>query len=217
MSTYRAVLFDLDGTLVDSLDDIAESMNAALAELGLAVHTRQDYCRFIGDGVRTLAERALPADRRSPPSIDGCVKRMQRIYDARLTHHTRPYPGIPELLAALEARDIPIAVLSNKRHDFTRRMVGELFPNVAFAAVLGQRPDVPKKPDATAVHEIADTVGIARTAWLYVGDTPTDMQTARNAAMTAIGVSWGFRSAEELRAHGAEQIIAHPSELLDVL
>lgn len=213
----RAVMFDLDGTLVDSLDDIAESMDSTLAELGLAPHTRDAYCQFIGDGVRLLAKRALPPDRRDGASVNDCVARMQRIYGERLTRHTRPYPGIAELLAQLTERGVVMAVLSNKRHHLTQRTVDELFQTTHFATVVGQREDVPKKPDPTAARQIANTLRIPTNQWLYVGDTSTDMDTARNAEMIPVGVLWGFRGANELREHGAAHLLDKPADLVDLL
>jgi phosphoglycolate phosphatase len=210
----RAVLFDLDGTLLDTLVDIADATNAVLAQLGQPTHSLDQYRFFIGDGVSVLFQRALPAEQRVPAMLDQCMAGFEREYGRRWDQSSCPYPGVVEMLAALAKRAVPLAVLSNKPDEFTKKCVTRYFAETPFRAVVGQRPAVPRKPDPAAAHEIARTLGIAEGEFLYVGDTPTDMQTARNAGMFAIGVTWGFRSADELRSAGAAAIMSEPQELL---
>ncbi|MBK6847402.1 MAG: HAD family hydrolase [Proteobacteria bacterium] len=211
-----AVIFDLDGTLVDSLADIATAMNAALAELGLRGHAPAAYRDFIGDGVEPMAQRALPPERRDPVSVAACVALWRPRYLAGLVEQTRPYPGISELLAALTARGLRLAVLSNKADDLTARIVAALFPGSPFAEVRGAREGVPKKPDPTAALAIAEALGAAPEGCLYVGDTAIDLETAQAAAMVPVGVLWGFRP-EQLRERAPARLLERPPELLNLL
>jgi phosphoglycolate phosphatase len=215
--TIGAVLFDLDGTLVDSLGDLGSSMNIVLEKLGCPTHSLSSYRTFVGDGVEMLARRALPADRRDPATISAAVATMREVYGARFLEHTRPYPGIPELLDSLHARAFRLAVLSNKPHDLTVALVSALFGRWPLAPVFGERAGVPRKPDPAAALEVAHLLGLQCPRVLYLGDTPTDMATARAAGMPAVGVSWGFRDAGELRAAGADAVVHSPSEVLALL
>jgi len=213
----RAVLFDLDGTLLDSLADIGESMNFVLREMGLGQHPLTDYRHFVGDGVTVLATRALPPDRRDDATVAACVARMRLVYGGRTTLKTRPYDGIPALLEELEERGIATAVLSNKPHDLTVGLVAELLGGWSFAVVFGERSGVPRKPDPAGAVEVAGRLGLEADSVLYVGDTPTDMATARAAGMRAVGATWGFRGEAELRAAGADFIVGHPLEIVPLL
>jgi phosphoglycolate phosphatase len=209
----EAVLFDLDGTLLDTLEDLADSMNAVLREQNLPDHPVDFYRTAVGDGVRKLAERALPADRRDGPLVEQCVARMRDIYGARWAEKTTPYEGVGPLLDALFARGVACCILSNKPDDFTRRVVKAFFPGRPFRAVRGAREGVPLKPDPSAALEIVSDLGLPPDQWAYVGDTNTDMQTARAAGLWAIGALWGFRTAEELKASGAQVLAEHPAGL----
>jgi phosphoglycolate phosphatase len=164
-----------------------------------------------------LFSLALPSGKAEPELIAQCGTAFREAYGQRWNRQTRPYPGITQLLDALEARQIRLAVLSNKPDRFTKLCVGEYFPGRPFEAVLGQREGVPRKPDPQAAHEIARLMKIAPEEFVYLGDTPTDVQTARNAGMLPVGVTWGFRPAEELTAAGATTVIERPIELVDVL
>lgn len=214
---FEAVLFDLDGTLVDSLEDIGEAMNSVLQGMGLAGHTLGDYRAFVGDGSTMLVRRALPEARRDDATVAEGLDRFREVYTGRATLRTRPYDGIAELLDDLASRGIPMAVLSNKLHDLTVRLVEELLGRWRFVVVFGERPGVPRKPDPTSALEVASRLGLAPAAILYVGDTPTDLATARAAGMPAVAAAWGFRSVEELRAAGAERVAWRPSDVLAVL
>lgn len=214
----RAVLFDLDGTLLDTLDDIGHSANQALREGGFPAHPIDAYREFIGDGVAVLFQRALPpASADDPGIVAKCVAAFARIYDAGWDVASRPYPGIADLLDALSGRAIPIAVLSNKPDVFTRKCVGRFLSAWRFASVIGQREGVARKPDPAGAFETAAAMGVDPADVLYLGDTSVDMTTAVRAGMLAVGAAWGFRSVDELKAHGAAVIVSHPMEVHDLL
>jgi len=210
---FPVVLFDLDGTLIDSLEDIGRAANWALAERGFPTHPVAAYARMVGEGVERLAERALPPGHRDADTLARWVALYRAQYARHETEHTRPYAGIPELLDALTARAVPFAVLSNKPDDAAQRLVATLLGRWRFAVVRGARPGVPKKPDPAAARAIATELGIAPGEWAYLGDTDTDIRTARGAGMIAIGVAWGFRP-DELVAAGALAVMQTPQELL---
>lgn len=216
-SLYQAVLFDLDGTLLDTIDDLADSMNASLSAMALPPYPVDRYRVMVGDGMKMLAHRVLPEDRQDEASIARCMAGMRDAYEQRWQAKSRPYDGIPELLDALTDLELPGVVLSNKPHDFTEKVVATLLPNWRFACVLGARPGVPTKPDPTGALEIASQLGVAPERFLYLGDTNTDMLTAVAAGMYPVGVLWGFRSAEELTAAGARMLIARPMELMRMM
>jgi phosphoglycolate phosphatase len=214
---YKAVLFDLDGTLLDTIQDIAESMNSVLRYYNFPAHPVEAYKIFVGDGVEALARRVLPEGRQDAETVSGCVSAMRKEYGTRWPNNTRPYEGVPELLDALVARGIKLSVLSNKPDDFTKIMVAGLLPRWPFEPVLGARPFVPQKPDPAGALEIARRISIPPEEFLYLGDTGTDMKTAKAAGMYPVGVNWGFRTAEELETNGAKIIIEKPLELLEIL
>ena len=209
-----AVLFDLDGTLLDTIGDLADSMNAALAALGHPTHPEEAYLRFVGDGVAELARRALPPARRDETSVRACIAAMKAEYAQRWDVRTHPYEGVPELLDALGARGIPVADLRNKMEDVTRVAVDHWFGLDRFAEVRGAREGVPRKPDPEAALAIAARLGVAPERVLYLGDTDTDMRTAVAAGMVPFGVLWGFRDEAELRENGARHLLRRPGELL---
>lgn len=214
---YEAVIFDLDGTLLNSLEDLADSMNAALIELNCPPHPAERYRFFVGDGVWQLARRALPAGQNDEAQVEAAVRLMSAEYDKRWNLKTRPYPGMEEALDGLVAAGLQLSVLSNKPDSFTKQIVPALLPRWRFQPILGARPGVPIKPDPSAALEIAAFLGISAEKILYAGDSGADMRTANSAGMQAIGVSWGFRPQEELIQAGARRIIHHPLELLQLL
>jgi phosphoglycolate phosphatase len=211
---YAGVLFDLDGTLLDTLEDLADSTNRCLARLGLPPHPVESYRYFVGDGLSVLARRVLPPDRQDQASLEALVELFNGDYQEHWADKTRPYRGIEELLAALSGRGLPMGVLSNKPHSFTAVMVEHFFRSRCFAEVFGARDSLPRKPDPAAALQICSRLGLTPERMLYAGDTRTDMQTARNAGMFAVGVLWGFRPREELLESGAQALVAHPRELL---
>lgn len=214
---YRAAIFDLDGTLLDTLEDLADSMNAVLRVTGYPEHPVDAYRYFVGDGVEMLVRRALSPLDPDEELVRRCMDAMAEEYGRRWANKTRPYPGIPELLDALEARAFPKAVFSNKPDAFVRMTVDRLLAGWHFDPVRGARPGEPKKPDPAGALEIAAYLKIQPQECLYLGDTNTDMRTARRAGMYAVGVTWGFRSAAELVASGAQRLLEHPIELLELL
>ncbi len=214
---YKAVIFDLDGTLLDTIDDLADSMNAVLAELGCPAHSVEQYKFLVGDGMDVLVWRSLPPDRRDDETCRRTYAMMKAQYARWQARKTRPYAGIAELLTALRARGLAIAVLSNKPDDATVEVMASYFPQVRFDVVRGAREDVPKKPDPAAALEIAAQLSVQPAEVLYVGDTNTDMKTARAAGMKAVGALWGFRPRQELIDNGAQALITYPLELLALL
>jgi phosphoglycolate phosphatase len=217
MATYEGILFDLDGTLLDTLEDLADSMNEVLIGLGFPTHSVEAYKFFVGEGVEVLVRRVLPEDHRTPEIIEQSLLRMREVYGRSWRLKTRLYAGVPELLDALSGRRLKLAILSNKVDDFTQIMVADLLASWRFDRVLGARPARPKKPDPAGALEIAKDLQLAPAQFLYLGDTPIDMKTAVAAGMFPIGVLWGFRPAEELRSGGARLLIDHPLDLLPVL
>ena len=217
MTRQKCVLFDLDGTLVDSLIDLADSMNRVLSRQGLPAHPAEAYRYFVGDGITKLVQRALPAEAQQQDIIQDCVQKMRQEYALHWADTTRPYPGIAELLDTLASLGIQMAILSNKPDALTQEVVRTLLPQWDFAAVAGAREPFPRKPDPTGALRIANLLQREPADFLYLGDTNTDMQTARAAKMFAIGALWGFRTADELKENGAQALISVPIELCALL
>lgn len=214
---YKAVLFDLDGTLLDSIEDICDAANRALEQNGFPTHNMDTYSRFVGDGAANLISRALPEDKRIDTIIRPCLDTFLEDYGRNWNVKTRPYDGIPELLDTLTARKFKMAVLSNKPHRYTKKCMNGFLSGWNFDAVFGQRDDVPRKPDPAGALEIAEQLNISPSDFLYLGDTETDLKTSIAAGMFPVGVLWGFRSAEELKESGAKVLIKRPLEALDLL
>jgi phosphoglycolate phosphatase len=216
---YKGVIFDLDGTLLNTLQDLTDSVNAALTRAGLPLHSADEYKYFVGDGVEELARRVLPEVMRNGEAIAGLVADIRQEYSRRWADTTRPYEGIPELLDALRTRGIKMSVLSNKPEDSTRATVSRLLDRWQsdFDMVIGVSPSVPRKPDPTAALNMAKQMGIPPQQMIYVGDTDTDMKTAVAAGMYPVGALWGYRTAEELKANGARILLRRPAELLTIL
>jgi phosphoglycolate phosphatase len=213
---YSAILFDLDGTLLDTLADLGNSMNAVLRSMGLPVHPLDSYKRFVGDGMVILARRALPPDRQDDAAVNACVAAMRREYGAHAFDRTRPYDGIPELLDECARLGLATAVVSNKPHDMTVLMVDRLLDRWQFTAVFGARDGVPRKPDPAAIRDAAAAAGMDPSRFVYLGDTGTDMRAATAAGMYPVGALWGFRDERELRENGAQVCIRRPQEALSL-
>ena len=213
---YSAVIFDLDGTLLDTLADIADAANRVLVSRQLPPHDVPAYRHFVGDGVEALMQRAMPAEHRDAEIIASSSAQFRRVYGETWNLSTRPYPGISELLDLLVQRQVEMAVLSNKPHANTIACVDEFFDASTFAVVFGQRNGIPCKPDPASALEISSALAVSPARCLFVGDSNVDMQTAVNAGMTGIGVTWGFRSRAELLDSGAQLAIDHPLDLLDM-
>jgi phosphoglycolate phosphatase len=214
---YKAVLFDLDGTLLDTLADIANAVNTALASLGFPPHPVEAYRHFVGDGIDVLALRVLPENRRAPADAAACLAAINREYGAGLLVKTRPFSGVSEMLSRCAARGLKLGVVSNKPHELALRSVAASFDGSLFSVILGERKNAPTKPDPTLALEAAAALSVVPGQCLYVGDSGIDMKTAVNAGMFPVGVLWGFRDAAELLASGAKTLIEKPSELLTVL
>ena len=213
----RAIIFDLDGTLLDTLADLADAGNAVLASLGLPQHPQDAYRYFVGLGIEELVRRMLPKDRCDDELVARTVGLTSAEYKRRWKDKTRPYEGIGEMLAGLARRGLPLCVLSNKPQVYTDLTVDEFFPDRPFVFVRGARPEVPNKPHPAGALALAKELGVAPGSIIFVGDTATDMKTARGAGMLPVGVLWGFRDEAELRDNGARRIIARPDELLALL
>jgi phosphoglycolate phosphatase len=211
---FKATLWDLDGTLVDSLEDIAAAMNRVLERLALPVHDLDAYRGFIGEGVEVLVNRALPESRRDDETRRQAAADLRKIYGNNLLNRTKPYDGIAGALRKISARGVSLSVLSNKPDAPTREIVSACFPDHQFLKVAGAKPDVPKKPDPTAALAIALELGVSPEHFIYFGDTAIDMKTATSAGMFPVGVLWGFRGPDELLAAGARILIHTPTDLL---
>lgn len=211
---WKAVVFDLDGTLTNTLHDIACAMNRALRLVGLAEHPVDAYRYMVGNGARTLAVRAVGEHQEK---MEEALRLYQAYYEKHTADTTRPYDGVMELLDELAARGLKLCVLSNKPHADTVGVIRHFFPNTAWAVVRGQMEGVPVKPDPAGAFAIAQALGVLPEECLYLGDTSVDMTTAGRAGMYAVGVLWGFRDEKELRESGARQIIQKPLELLQYL
>lgn len=213
----KGIIFDLDGTLIDSLADIATAANAVLEQFGFAVHPIQDYRIFVGDGVNVLMERIVPGQELTDEFKMKFLLAWKKEYSKQWNVQTRPYDGILDLINELKKGGYRLGVLSNKPQEFTQACVAEFFESDLIKPVWGLCEDRPKKPDPKGALEMASEWGLAPDEILYVGDTSTDMQTAVNAGMWPLGVSWGFRSQQELLAHGARSIIDHPMDLMKIV
>jgi len=214
---FKAILFDLDGTLLDTLEDLGNSVNRVLAEKEFPTHDLDLYRYFVGDGALMLITRALPKQNRKNDVIQACVDAFQQDYSQNWKVKTRLYDGIAEMLDELVTRNLKLAVLSNKPHRFTKQSVDKLLSNWRFEIVLGQRDAVPRKPSPEGALEIAEHLSIKPENILYLGDSAVDMQTAVAAGMFPVGVLWGFRSAKELNDSGAKALLERPLEVLSFL
>ncbi len=217
METKKLVIFDLDGTLLDTLADLSAAANHALGVLGLPVRTQETYRTFVGNGVGKLLERALPEGHQTPEQLAKIRSLFFDYYDKHLADFTTPYPGIKNLLSALQTRGVQLAVASNKYQNATARLIKHFFPEVHFEAVLGQREGVPVKPHPQIVQDVLLVSRTPKEQVLYVGDSEVDMQTAQQAGVHVCGVTWGFRPRETLAAYKPDFLTNDPSEILDML
>ena len=213
----KAVIFDLDGTLLDTLEDLANASNYALETCGFKTHPVNDYKRFVGSGRYKLIERIVPDEHKNNEEI---IERVLGFFDEYYGEHmvdmTKPYSGIIEMLEELKEREIKLAVVSNKPHEFAGKVVKRYFGNI-FEIAYGQRPNHPTKPDPKTVYEVMNVLGVSNDECIYVGDSDVDISTARNAEVKSVGVAWGFRGTGELEAAGADYIIHNPKELIKLL
>lgn len=211
---YRAFLFDLDGTLLNTLQDIADSANNVLAHSGFPIHEVEAYKYFVGNGMNILASRVLPEDHRGKATVDEIAAQIEEEYSERWKNHTCTYPGIPEMLDTLTISGGKMAILSNKPQRSAEEAISTFLARWHFEIVTGAQPGIPLKPDPTAALQIARQMGISPREFLYLGDSATDMKTAVTANMFPVGALWGFRTADELLSGGAKALIEQPTHLL---
>ncbi len=213
----RVVIFDLDGTLLNTIGDLAHSCNTVLTRHSLPTYTYDEYRWFVGNGVMRLVERAIPEDLRTEERVAALRAEFVEYYQANIAQYTTPYEGVTELLESLQEEGIALAVASNKYQEGTRKLVAHYFPTIHFVAVVGQRAGVPLKPDPQIIFDIEQESGYTAEEILYVGDSGIDMETATAAGVESVGVAWGFRSIEELQKSGADHIVHTPAEILQLI
>lgn len=212
---YTSVIFDLDGTLLNTLDDLADAMNIVLEQAGYPPHPRDAYKYFVGNGVAKLVEQALPAGARDEHTMRECIAAFRGEYARRWDATSAPYAGVAAMLAALVERDVRTAILTNKPHEYTVKCVDRYFDDVPFDAVQGVCDGVPPKPDPAGALAVAGRIGVDPGAVVYVGDTNTDMETATAAGFFPLGATWGYRTPEELLAHGARELVDAPGDIVE--
>ena len=213
----RLAIFDLDGTLLDTIKDLGAATNFTLEKNGYPTHPLESYPMFVGNGVNKLIERALPIDARSEERIAELRKDFTVYYHNHNTDYSKPYDGITDLLDNIQHEGILIAVASNKYEEATVKLVKHFFPNINFAAINGQREGFPIKPDPSIVFDILTKTGINKQDTLYIGDSGVDMETARRAGVDSVGVTWGFRSKDELEKNLAGTIVSTAQEIFEIL
>ncbi|MBN2019897.1 MAG: HAD family hydrolase [Sedimentisphaerales bacterium] len=214
---FKAILFDLDGTLLNTLIDLAEAMNASLVYFGFKPHSVEAFKYFVGESVEVEARRALPESARDNRTVKKVAEYSQQIYANCWQKHTKPYPGIPELLDELQHRGLRLAILSNKIDSFTKIMAEKLLPQWRFDVIQGALPGVALKPHPDLALRIVTQLKIPSEQFLYLGDSNIDMRTAVAAGMYPVGCLWGYRTADELLKDGARALISTPAELLKIL
>ncbi|MBF0119647.1 MAG: HAD family hydrolase [Desulfobacterales bacterium] len=214
---WKAVLFDLDGTLLNTLIDLSNAVNRVLSIKGFPTHPIDRYRYFVGEGAKLLIYRALPEDKRTDKIVNDCLALFMDDYGQNWNVATRPYDGIHEMLDIVTAHGLKMAILSNKPHELTVRCITTFFPIWKFEAVFGQRIAIPKKPDPTAALEIAAILNIPPSEFHYLGDTAIDIKTAKAAQMHPVGVLWGFRPMEELKQSGADVFLHRPEDIIKIL
>ena len=196
---HKLVIFDLDGTLLDTLDDLCAAVNHAMQQRGFPQHTRDEYMKMVGHGAHNLMRQALPTAHKDDEAlIDAVLADFRAYYTAHIDVHTKPFPGIQNLLTKLHQEGVLLAVASNKFQEGTEHLIKEFFPEIPFVAILGNRPDFPLKPDAEVVGEVLRKTGVKREEAIMVGDSDTDMETAANGGIEGIAVSWGYRNMKDL-------------------
>lgn len=217
MQHVKLVVFDLDGTILNTLADLAYSVNDALEKCGFPVHAMEAYKHFVGNGVNKLLERSLPDNRKTPDDIARLKALFLACYEVHNMDRTEPYTGVHALLQSLQSNGFLLAVASNKYQAATEKLIRRFFPDCSFAAVLGQREGVPVKPNPAIVFDILRMTGVSPEETLYIGDSGVDMATAFNSGVTSVGVTWGFRPREELEAAGACHIADSTDDIMRII
>lgn len=210
----KLIIFDLDGTLLDTIEDLANATNHALKQFNFPLHDTATYRFFVGNGINKLIERALPEEHKNADAISMVKHEFLKYYMFHADDCTKPYPGISELLSKLQREGYQLGVASNKMHDATVDLVKRFFPGISFTSVLGQRDGIPVKPSPEILNEIVSAAGVLKSETLYIGDSGIDAQTAINANIQFTGVLWGFRPRQELEEAGAENFVEKPEEIL---
>lgn len=213
----RLVIFDLDGTLLYTIEDLGHAANYALEKNGFATHTLASYPFFVGNGVRRLITRVLPEEHRDDSTIDRLLKDFRAFYDEHCCDCTKPYPGIPELLRDLRDQNVQVAVASNKYDAAVQKIIHHYFGDIDFVAIEGQKEGVNVKPDPSVVFSILSQARVPKREVLYIGDSGVDMETARRACVDSVGVTWGFRPEKELVEYYAGTIIHQPGAILSLI
>ena len=213
---YKAVIFDLDGTLLNTIEDLTLCFNSVIKKHGFPVFTVDEYKLLVGNGAENVIRKIIPRDKVTEDLVKECLSEFKAVYGAGCQIHTKPYPDIEQLLLALEERGIKYAVLSNKPHEATQQCIQYYFPAIPFHNVMGKKEDTFLKPDPQLTLQILKDMQVSPEKSVFLGDTATDMQTAVNAGIFPVGALWGFRSKEELVGAGAKKLIANPLELLDL-
>ena len=212
----KGIIFDLDGTLIDTLEDIGNSVNAVLEDYAFPTYEIVDYRKMVGRGFRSLIEKAMPDGLKSE-QYDEALEKFTYYYDKYYMDTTKAYEGIKELLNNLQNQGIKVAINSNKRNDYAQKLAAYIFEGVDFTAVLGSRENVANKPDPTTALEIIDLMGFEKNEVLYVGDSETDIKTAKNAGLKVIAVSWGFSDLEKIEVLNPDFIVNKPAEILEII
>ena len=213
----KLVIFDLDGTLLNTIEDLGQAANYALELGGYATHSMASYPYFVGNGVRRLMTRVLPEDARDDETVDRVLGDFLKHYDEHCTDYTKHYNGMPELLQDLRDMGVGIAVASNKYQKAVDKIITHFFPDIPFIAVEGHREGVNVKPDPSVLFAILAKAGVAKADCLYVGDSGVDMEAGRRACIDTVGVTWGFRSKKELVEYYADAIVNNPIDILDIV
>lgn len=213
----KLIIFDLDGTLLNTIADLAHSTNHALQVLGYPTHEVASYNFMVGNGINKLFERALPEGEKTEENVLRVRKEFLLHYDRHNADKSRPYPGIPELLEALQNKGHKLAVASNKYQAATEKLIAHYFPGIRFVAVFGQREGVKVKPDPTVVYDILQIADVPKEEVLYIGDSGVDMQTAINSGVTSCGVTWGFRPRTELESFCPDFIVDKAEVVLSIV
>lgn len=214
---YKLIIFDLDGTLLNSIQDLAFSMNHALQIYKYPTHQTEAYKQFIGNGVTKLIERALPQNARTTDCISMIKHEFVKHYNSNSDKHTKPYDGIKELLQTLIKENYKLAIASNKFHEATVELSRKFFPTIQFNNVLGQRDGIPTKPAPNILNEIIEKTSTPKNQVLYIGDSGVDAATAMNANVDFVGVLWGFRTKTELEHFGSTKFATNTDELLTII
>ncbi|WP_299047683.1 HAD family hydrolase [uncultured Polaribacter sp.] len=213
---YKAVIFDLDGTLVNSIKDIADAMNTVLEQKNYPTYNYATYKKFVGSGIKSLVIKALPEQNPKTQEVAACLEAMMQVYSKNCTHKTVPYDGVLEMLEVLKKKKVKVSILSNKEDSLTKQVANTLLPNY-ITPVLGLKEEALKKPNPTVALQICKNLEVAPEETIYIGDSDVDILVAKNANMLPVGVSWGFRAQEELLNSGAVHILQTPLDLLTIL